>query len=70
MILNKEQITSNKDKSVCHKNGSRSENHLVGYCLNKEQIIGSRFVHEINDYSIEMDSQVYCLTKKNIKGYS
>ena len=69
MILNKEQITSNKDKSVCHKNGSRLEKHLVGYCLNKEQIIGSRFAREINDHSIEMDLQVYCLTNKNINGY-
>jgi len=54
VILNKEQIKVNKDKSVCHKNGSRLEQY---------------FVHSENDHSIEMDLQVYCVTKENIKGY-
>ena len=55
MILNKEQIIVNKDKSVCYKNGSRSEQY---------------FAHSRNDHSIETDSQVYCVTKENVKGYS
>ena len=54
VILNKEQIKVNKDKSVCHKNGSRLEQY---------------FVHSENDHSIETDLQVYCVTKENIKGY-
>ena len=54
VILNKEQIKVNKDKSVCHKNGSRSEQY---------------FARSGNDHLIETDSQVYCITKENIKGY-
>ena len=54
VILNKEQIKVNKDKLVCHKNRSRLEQH---------------FAHSGNDHLIEMDSQIYCVTKENIKGY-